>query len=55
MLQSSETAEDEIMVAYNGPELNECDGILAEGLDKHFIGKPWHFIVKKDDIFEKTK
>ena len=51
MLQSSETAEDEMMVAYNGPELNECNGILAEALDKYFIGIPWHFII----IFEKTK
>ena len=47
MLQSSETAEDEMMVAYNGPELNECDGILAEALDKYFIGIPWHFIIQE--------
>ena len=52
---NEQTAEDEMMVAYNGPELNECDGILSEALDKYFNGKPWHFIVKKDDIFKKRQ
>ena len=48
----AQTEEDEMMVAYNGPELNECDGILAETLNKYFISTSWHFIVKKYDIFK---
>ena len=39
------TAEAEMMVHMNGPEIGEADDILKAALDLHFEGKPWHFIV----------
>ena len=41
-----ETAEDEMMIHINGPEIGEANDTLKSALDKHFQGQPWHFTVR---------
>ena len=33
------TANDEIIIAVNGPELREADALRAKALDKKFLGR----------------
>ena len=42
----NKTAEDEMMVHLNGPEIGEVDETLASALDKHFKGHSWHFTIQ---------
>ena len=41
-----ETAEDEMMIHINGPEIGEADDTLKAALVKHFQGQSWHFTVR---------
>ena len=42
------TANDEMFIAVNGPELGEADALLAKALDRKFAGKSgWHFSTKQ--------
>ena len=41
---SEETAQLEMFVAYNGPEMGESDKILSEALSEHFKPKGWQFV-----------
>ena len=41
-----DTAEDEIMINLNGPDIGEADNVLNSALDLHFKGQPMHFRVK---------
>ena len=41
-----ETAEDEMMIHLNGPQLGEADDTLTDALDLHFNGGPWHFTIQ---------
>ena len=45
------TAEAEMMIHMNGPEIDEADKVLSAALDLHFEGKPWHFILT-ENIFK---
>ena len=36
VLQSIKTAQDEMFISYNGPEIGESDWLLSEALSKHF-------------------
>ena len=45
---NEETAEDEMNIHLNGPELGEADEILKAALDKHFKGGPWHFTIQNN-------
>ena len=36
---SEETSHLEMLVAYNGPEIEESDNLLGEGLTEHFMAK----------------
>ena len=40
-----ETANDELFIAFNGPEIGEADETLAAALDLHFAKNngQWHF------------
>ena len=42
---SGDTAEAEMMVHMNGPEIGEADNVLKTALDLHFEGNPWHLIL----------
>ena len=42
------TAEAEMMIDMNGPEIGEAENVLKSALDLHFEGKPWHFIVERN-------
>ena len=42
------TANDEMFVAVNGPELGEADKLLAKALDNKFAGQGgWHFATQQ--------
>ena len=42
------TANDEMFIAVNGPELWEADALLAKALGRKFAGKSgWHFSTKQ--------
>ena len=42
------TANDEMFIAVNGPELGEADALLAKALDRKFAWKSvWHFSTKQ--------
>ena len=41
---SEETAQLEMFVAYNGPEIGDSDKLLSEALSEHFKPKGWHFV-----------
>ena len=42
------TANDEMFIAVNGPELGEADALHANALDRKFAGKSgWHFSTKQ--------
>ena len=42
------TANDEMFIAVNGPELGEADALLAKALDRKLAGKSgWHFSTKQ--------
>ena len=45
-----ETAQDEMFVAYNVPEIGDSKELLSEALSKYFNPKGWHFI-KANDMF----
>ena len=45
------TAEAEMMIHMNGPEIGEVDNVLKSALDLHFEGKPWHFLLT-ENIFK---
>ena len=40
-----ENANDELLIAYNGPEIGEADEVLSDALDLHFSKSRlgWHF------------
>ena len=40
-----DTANDELFIVYNGPEIGEADKVLMEALDLHFSKSRdgWHF------------
>ena len=40
---SEETANEEFLIARNGPNLAHADGVITEALDMYWEGKPWHF------------
>ena len=41
---NEETADDELFVVYNGPEIGEAEEVLSEALDLHFKdSRGWHF------------
>ena len=40
---SEETANEEFLIARNGPNLAHADGVISEALDVYWEGKPWHF------------
>ena len=42
------TAEAEMMIHMNSPEIGEADGVLQTALDLHFEGKPWHFVLTQN-------
>ena len=48
-----ETAEDEMLIHINGPEIGENDNTLKSALFKHFQGQSLHFIVK-ENIFRSS-
>ena len=41
---SEETAQLEMFVACNGPEMGESDKLSSEALSEHFMPKGWHFV-----------
>ena len=42
------TANDEMFIAVNGPEIGEADGLLAKALNRKLAGKScWHFSAKQ--------
>ena len=42
-----ETADNEMEIYINGPNVNNCDAVVKAALDKHFGGAlKWHFLVK---------
>ena len=45
---SEKTAEDEIIIHFNGPLLGKADKTLKAALDKHFNGQPWHFTLQNN-------
>ena len=43
------TANNEMFVAINGPEVGEADSLLAKALDRKFSGRlGWHISVKQN-------
>ena len=47
---SEETANNEMFIAYNGPEIGESNQLLVDALKEHFKHKDWHF-VKQTGLF----
>ena len=46
--ENDSTANDEMFIAVNGPELGEADALLAKALDRKLAGKSgWHFSTKQ--------
>ena len=38
---------EEVFVAWNGPEIQHCDNALPGALNRYFGGKEWHFITSR--------
>ena len=41
---ATEHLNEEVFVAWNGPEIQHCDNVLRGALNRYFGGKEWHFI-----------
>ena len=41
---TTEHLNEEVFVAWNGPEIQQCDNVLRGALNRYFGGKEWHFI-----------
>ena len=41
---SSDAYVQEAFIHVNGPMIDKVDGLVKEALDRHFKGKPWHFM-----------
>ena len=48
---SEENLNDEMFVAWNGPEIGECDEILKNALDLHFKNKRFGVHFKTNNLF----
>ena len=47
-----ETANDELFISFNGPELGEADKILQEALDLHFASRGGHWHLSTNKLFK---
>ena len=47
---NEDTAENEMQIFFNGPNLLHCDCIIKKALDKYFNGPTWHFITDKSVV-----
>ena len=46
---TTEHLNEEVFVAWNGPEIQHCDNVLSTrgALNRYFGGKQWHFITSR--------
>ena len=49
---SEETANDELFIAFNGPEMGEADETLKEALNLHFAKKHGHWNFTTNSVFK---
>ena len=55
-VDSRPTANDEMFIAFNGPELGVTVGVLKEALDDHFktLRSRWHYATNTVILFTHT-
>ena len=45
--QDVDDISDELLIQWNGPQINKCDSIVQQARNNHFKGAPcWHFTSK---------